>query len=259
MTDIIVSDEQAQNKKYDPSTPRTGPVPHEIIQNAGVTAALVWAEIEGMEHGFGKKEGEWVHVHGGNATIAKTFGVSQKTIQIAVTTLKKMGYLESKKTVQGSTYRTVKQIHWCKNDINEEVKMTSMKEKNSPLHRSKNDINNTSPYYPLIPLTTPEENPATQSSLLREKTEAVSSVSATHFLEDLTRPENPARESSLPVEDLPPAAAAETPPKAKATIPIQSQSPTLAAGAARQTARAKLTLAEANKKLLAERTLRNSL
>ena len=152
--------------KYDPSTPRTGPVPHEIIQKAGVTAALVWAEIEGMEHGYGKKDGEWVDVRGGNAAIAKRFGVTQRTVQVAVTTLKSMGYLESKKTVQGSLYRTVKQIHWCKNDINEDVKKTSMEESFLHLHRCKNDTNNTTPLYPQLHPTTPREETATQSHSL---------------------------------------------------------------------------------------------
>jgi hypothetical protein len=71
-------------------------------------------------------------------------------------------------------------------------------------------------------------NTATQYSPLREKTKAVSSVSATHFLEDLTRQEITAKESSASVESFE-QSASNPPPEDQSPAEDQSQSQTLVA------------------------------
>jgi len=197
-------------------------VPYVICQNVSPSAGLVWAYIEGWVH---SKKQLSVFIAGGSTAISRDTGLSISTVKRCLSDLRKHNMIETKQGVQGSTYTLKHESEWDVNltrmegqiDTHERVTVERIK-------------------YPCIPLNTPvEEKTATQSFLEEEeKTKTVSSVSATHFLEDLTRQEITAKESSASVDGFQQSATNpppedQSPAEDQSQSQSQSQSPTLVA------------------------------
>ena len=134
--------------------------PTKLAKDHGLVAAAVWGYVEGWE--WSTKAGEdMVSLNGGHSRIADDLGLSVSTVQRAIVTLRKAGFLYTEQALQGSRYKTTHVGQIDRHHVGQ-------------IDR---DI--------ITPVITPEENPATQSSLLREKSKRVSSGSATHDPRDL--------------------------------------------------------------------------